>query len=47
LQYLAELEKLPSHMFWGEASLSVEHYPEAVLTVTVYTLSLDKTWLTV
>jgi len=47
LEYLAELEKLPSHMFWGEASLSVEHYPEAVLTVTVYTLSLDKTWLTV
>lgn len=47
LQYLTALEKLPTQMFWGEASLSVEKYPEAVLTVTVYTLSLDKTWLTV
>jgi MSHA biogenesis protein MshJ len=34
-------------MFWGEVSLSVEKYPDAVMTLTVYTLSLDKTWLTV
>ncbi|MFA6970325.1 MAG: agglutinin biogenesis protein [Gallionella sp.] len=47
LQYLTELEKLPAQMFWGEASLSVEQYPDAVLTLTLYTLSLDKTWLTV
>lgn len=47
LQYLTMLEKLPTQMFWGEASLSVEKYPDAVLTLTLYTLSLDKTWLTV
>ncbi len=47
LQYLAALEKLPAQMFWGEASLSVDKYPDAVLTLTLYTLSLDKTWLTV
>lgn len=47
LQYLTVLEKLPAQMFWGEASLSVEKYPDAVLTLTLYTLSLDKTWLTV
>lgn len=47
LQYLTALEKLPAQMFWGEASLSVEKYPDAVLTLTLYTLSLDKTWLTV
>lgn len=47
LRYLAELEKLPAQMFWGEVSLSVAKHPEAVLTLTVYTLSLDKTWLTV
>lgn len=47
LQYLTVLEKLPAQMFWGEASLNVEKYPDAVLTLTLYTLSLDKTWLTV
>ena len=47
LRYVSALEKLPTRMFWGEARLSVEKYPEAVFTLTVYTLSLDKTWLTV
>lgn len=47
LQYLAALEKLPAQMFWGELRLSVDQYPESVLTLTLYTLSLDKTWLTV
>ena len=47
LQYLTALEKLPAQMFWGEVSLSVDQYPESVLTLTLYTLSLDKTWLTV
>lgn len=47
LQYLTALEKLPAQMFWGEISLSVDQYPDAVLTLTLYTLSLDKTWLTV
>jgi len=47
LQYLTALEKLPTQMFWGEVSLSVDHYPDSVLTLTLYTLSLDKTWLTV
>ncbi len=47
LRYLSSLEKLPTQMFWGDASLVVDTYPDAVLTLTVYTLSLDKTWLTV
>lgn len=47
LRYLAELEKMPEQMFWGEVSMSVDKYPDAVLTLTLYTLSLDKTWLTV
>ncbi len=47
LQYLAALEKLPTQMFWGEVSMSVEQYPDALLTLTLYTLSLDKRWLTV
>jgi len=47
LNYLTALEKMPSRIFWGEASLAVEKHPDAVLTLTVYTLSMDKTWLTV
>lgn len=47
LRYVTALEKMPAQMFWGEASLSVELYPVSILTLTVYTLSLDKTWLTV
>lgn len=47
LRYVAALEKMPAQMFWGEISLKVDKYPDAVLTLTLYTLSLDKTWLTV
>lgn len=47
LRYLAELEKMPAQMFWGEVSMNVDKYPDAVLTLTLYTLSLDQTWLTV
>ncbi|MDZ4201712.1 MAG: type II secretion system protein GspM [Gallionella sp.] len=47
LRYLAALEQMPAQMFWGEASLSVEKHPDAVMTLTLYTLSWDKIWLTV
>ncbi len=47
LNYLIALEKLPTRVFWGDVSLSVAKHPDAVLTLTVYTLSLNKTWLTV
>lgn len=47
LGYASALEKLPARLYWGDASLSVDRYPDAVLTLTVYTLSLDQTWLTI
>jgi len=47
MQYLTALEKLPTEMFWGMASMEVVKYPDAELTLTLYTLSLDKTWLQV
>lgn len=47
LGYLAQVEKLPWQMFWGEAKLNVEEYPKATLTLTLYTLSLDKAWLAI
>ena len=45
LQYLRALEKLPTRMFWGMAKMQVAKYPETDLTLTLYTLSLDKKWL--
>ncbi len=47
LQYLTVLEKLPTRMFWGLARMNVVQYPAAELTLTLYTLSLDKKWLQV
>jgi MSHA biogenesis protein MshJ len=43
--YMARLEKLKWRMFWSRASLSTEDYPRLTLTMTIYTLSLDKAWL--
>lgn len=45
LQYLAALEQLPTKMFWGMSRMNVVQYPTAELTLTLYTLSLNKTWL--
>jgi MSHA biogenesis protein MshJ len=47
LRYVTELEQLQWQMYWGKARLTVEQYPLSVLTLTVYTLSLDKAWLVV
>ncbi|MGH8752105.1 MAG: type II secretion system protein GspM [Burkholderiales bacterium] len=47
LGYVSELERLPRQMLWSNAQLKVEHYPDARLTLTLYTLSFDKTWLVV
>ncbi len=47
LRYLTALESLPVQMFWGMAKMDVVQYPTAELTLTLYTLSLDKIWLLV
>jgi len=47
LQYVQTLEKLPTQMYWADASLTVDKYPDAIFTLTLYTLSFDKIWLTV
>lgn len=46
-QYLDTMEKLPWQMLWGKAEMQVEEYPRITLTITLYTLSTDKTWLSV
>jgi MSHA biogenesis protein MshJ len=45
VNYMAALETMPWQLFWGKAKLSVEEYPTATLTLTLFTLSLDKKWL--
>jgi MSHA biogenesis protein MshJ len=47
LQYLSALESLPQQMYWAKVQMSVVQYPAAELTLILYTLSLDKTWLQV
>jgi MSHA biogenesis protein MshJ len=47
LQYLSALESLPQQMYWASAKMSVVQYPAAEITLILYTLSLDKTWLQV
>lgn len=47
LAYLKDLEKLPSQMYWGRLDLSVAAHPKVTLKLSVYTLSLDPTWLRV
>lgn len=44
--YLAQLEKLPQRLLWGQLNYRVIDYPRSEMTLTVYTLSPDKTWLT-
>lgn len=45
LAYLQALEAMPQRVLWAGAQLKVEHHPKASLTLRLYTLSLDRTWL--
>lgn len=47
LAYLNELEHMPWRVYWGSVNLSARDTPTSRLTLIVYTLSLDKTWLSV
>jgi MSHA biogenesis protein MshJ len=47
MSYMAALEAMPWQVFWGKAKLSVDEYPRATLTLTLFTLSLDKAWLNI
>lgn len=47
LMYLAEIERLPQRIIWNRDKFSTEQYPRNEMTLTLYTLSLDKQWLVV
>lgn len=43
--YLQALETMPQRVLWGDLVLKVEQHPRTLLTLRVYTLSLDRGWL--
>lgn len=45
VNYMDALEAMPTQLFWGRSQLDVEEYPNARLTLTLYTLSLDRKWI--
>ena len=47
LDYLGQLEALPWQMFWARAQMDAKDYPAVRISVTVFTLSLDRKWLVV
>ena len=47
MRYVQTLERLPMRVMWSKADLRAKEYPQNELTITVYTLSLDKTWLSI
>lgn len=47
LDYLNRLEQSPQKVLWGRLELRAEKYPRSELTLTLYTLSLDPSWLVV
>lgn len=46
LNYMDALESMPTQLFWSSADLEVDTYPDARLTLTLHTLSLDGKWIT-
>lgn len=47
VNYMSSLEAMPWQIFWGKARLTADDTPKRTLTLTLYTLSLDKKWLNI
>ena len=47
LAYLAELERLPTQLYWSSLQIDASQYPKNTMKLVVYTLSLDRAWLNV
>ena len=45
LTYMTALEAMPWRLYWGKATMHTDAYPNASLTLTLFTLSLDEKWL--
>ena len=42
--YLRALEQLPRRVHWGTLEIDARRYPASVLTVTLYTVSSERSW---
>jgi MSHA biogenesis protein MshJ len=47
LLYLSVLESLPWHFIWDNIEYHVTDYPQAEITIRIYTLSFEEKWLDV
>jgi MSHA biogenesis protein MshJ len=47
VNYMTALEAMPWQLFWGKAKLTVDDSSKRNLTLTLYTLSLEKKWLNI
>ena len=45
--YLERIERAPAQMFWARAVLDAEAYPQLTLTISIFTIGLEATWLSV
>jgi len=43
--YVSRLERMPWKMYWAKAVLDAERYPQVSLTLTLFTLSPERSWL--
>jgi MSHA biogenesis protein MshJ len=47
VNYMTALEQMSWQLFWGKAKLTSDDSSKLSLTLTLYTLSLDKSWLNI
>lgn len=47
LAYAAQLERMPARVMWNRTHIDATEYPRVTMTLTLYTLSLERTWLTI
>jgi len=45
LKYLKAIENMPWRFYWGGLKYTVDEYPDAHVTITLYTLSLNEGWV--
>lgn len=45
VNYLQALEQLPWHFYWEKLDYNIDKYPDAIVTLKVYTLSNRESWI--
>ena len=47
LSYIKDVESLPLRVYWGHMDLNATRHPVITIRLVIYTVSLDKAWLSV